>query len=165
LAWTVPKTWVAAEIVDEAEMNTHLRDNLNYLNDLRIKWAQRTTNTSAFSAETDLLTAPSFTPINASRVLLVHVHVWSYVATVTSDIFLFRIKEGGTQFTEISKEVNVTGQGVHGFTMLCYITSPSAAAHTYKVTGVRAAGGTGTCTVQASSTAPMQMVIHDVGSA
>lgn len=29
MAWTSPRTWVAAELVTAALLNTHLRDNLN----------------------------------------------------------------------------------------------------------------------------------------
>lgn len=33
MAWTSPRTWVAGEVVTAALINTHLRDNLNHLND------------------------------------------------------------------------------------------------------------------------------------
>lgn len=33
MAWTSPRTWVAGEVVTAAELNTHVRDNLNYLHD------------------------------------------------------------------------------------------------------------------------------------
>jgi hypothetical protein len=29
MAWTTPRTWVASEIVNDATLNTHVRDNLN----------------------------------------------------------------------------------------------------------------------------------------
>lgn len=32
MAWTAPRTWVAAEVVTAALLNTHLRDNLNAVN-------------------------------------------------------------------------------------------------------------------------------------
>ena len=31
MAWTSPRTWVGGEIVNETQMNTYARDNLNYL--------------------------------------------------------------------------------------------------------------------------------------
>jgi hypothetical protein len=31
MAWTTPRTWAASETVTASLMNTHLRDNLNYL--------------------------------------------------------------------------------------------------------------------------------------
>ena len=33
MAWTTPRTWVNGETVSESEMNAHVRDNLNALND------------------------------------------------------------------------------------------------------------------------------------
>src|SRR5262245_7568818 len=31
MAWTTPRTWVAGELVTASMLNTHLRDNLNFL--------------------------------------------------------------------------------------------------------------------------------------
>lgn len=31
MAWTTPRTWVTAEVVTAAQLNTHVRDNLNFL--------------------------------------------------------------------------------------------------------------------------------------
>jgi hypothetical protein len=31
MSWVTPKTWTAGEVVGETDMNTHVRDNLNYL--------------------------------------------------------------------------------------------------------------------------------------
>ena len=31
MSWSVPRTWTAGELVGETIMNTHIRDNLNYL--------------------------------------------------------------------------------------------------------------------------------------
>lgn len=31
MSWTTPRTWVASEVVTAAMLNTHIRDNLNYL--------------------------------------------------------------------------------------------------------------------------------------
>lgn len=31
MAWTTPRTWVDGETVSQSEMNTHVRDNLDYL--------------------------------------------------------------------------------------------------------------------------------------
>jgi hypothetical protein len=165
MAWTTQKTWVAAEIVDEAEMNAFIRDNMNYLNDERIKWAQRTTNTAAFSSsETDILTAPAYTPIAANRLIRAHVHVRSLNFSVVNDVFVFRIKEGTTQLQEISITANVSGLGAHGFTMTALLPNASAAAHTYKVTGGRVSG-TGTVVVEAAATYPMVLTVEDVGAA
>lgn len=48
MAWTVPRTWVAAEVVTAALLNTHLRDNLKALGDAWASytpaWTASTTN-------------------------------------------------------------------------------------------------------------------------
>jgi len=33
MAWTTPRTWVDEELIDATILNTHIRDNLNYLKD------------------------------------------------------------------------------------------------------------------------------------
>lgn len=35
MSWTNPKTWTAGELVDESMLNTHIRDNENYLYGLK----------------------------------------------------------------------------------------------------------------------------------
>lgn len=39
MAWTSPRTWVAAETVTAALMNTHVRDNLKALGDAWTSWS------------------------------------------------------------------------------------------------------------------------------
>lgn len=165
MAWTTPKTWVAAEFVDAAEMNQHVRDNLNYLNDLRVEYAQITADTSAFSTtETTIVTAPAFTPISASRLLVVMVHVRGTFHSDATNIFEFRIKEGATKLQEITERSESASTGSEGFTMIKYIASPTAAAHTYHLAGQRVLGG-GTCIVQANATYPTQIIVQDIGAA
>jgi hypothetical protein len=38
MAWTAPRTWVAAEVVTAALLNTHLRDQLKVFNDARVAY-------------------------------------------------------------------------------------------------------------------------------
>lgn len=51
MAWTTPRTWVAGETVTAAIMNTHVRDNLNWL-DTRIGGRAATNATQAIAANT-----------------------------------------------------------------------------------------------------------------
>lgn len=50
MTWTVPRTWVAGEIVTAALMNTHVRDNEKMLSDAwgpyTVTWTATTTNPS-----------------------------------------------------------------------------------------------------------------------
>lgn len=165
MVWSTPKTWAAAELVDEAEMNTHLRDNLNYLNDLRIKYAQRSTNFGGItSSQSTVLTAPAFTPISASRIIKITARWRSIVSTVANDIFSLRINE--VSVGQIN-EVNVgdtSGSGKGGGTNICYVPSPSATSHTYALAADRVAGS-GTGTIEAAATYPIQIIVEDIGAA
>jgi len=43
MAWTAPRTWVTSEVVTAAVMNTHVRDNLNWLGRVGVTgWASYT---------------------------------------------------------------------------------------------------------------------------
>lgn len=46
MGWTAPRTWVAAEVVTAAIMNTHVRDNLNALNGYVRKTADESVTSS-----------------------------------------------------------------------------------------------------------------------
>lgn len=48
MAWTNPKTWSVGETLTASNFNTHVRDNLNYLNwQHKVKTADQTVNNSA----------------------------------------------------------------------------------------------------------------------
>lgn len=165
MAWSVPKTWAAGEFVDAAEMNAHIRDNLNYLNDSRVKYAQRSSDFGGLgSSQTIVLSAPPFTPISASRLIQVTARWRSITSTVNDDIFSFRIMETGVgQINEVNVG-NVTGTGKGGGTLSCVIPSPSAASHTYNLS-VDRVFGSGTGNIGASSTYPIQIWVQDIGAA
>lgn len=55
MAWTTPRTWADAETVTAALMNTHVRDNLNYLYDPG-DWVAYTPTVSGF---TSVVTTPT----------------------------------------------------------------------------------------------------------
>jgi hypothetical protein len=146
-------------------MNTHVRDNLVYLNDSRIKYGQITANgPTVTTTETDVITAPAFTPISATRLIRVSIHVRGINGSVANDAFSYKIKEGATQLNEETVWSLSSGTGSPGFDMEHYIPNPSAAAHTYKMTGVRSTG-TGNQVVQAAATYPCQIIVEDVGAA
>lgn len=46
MGWTVPRTWVASEVVTAAIMNAHVRDNLNALNGFVRKTADQSVTSS-----------------------------------------------------------------------------------------------------------------------
>lgn len=166
MAWTVPKTWVAGEIVDEAELNSHLRNNLNYLNDSRIAYAQQTTATGSIGAtQTIILSAPAFTPISGSRIIRITARWRSWTCTVLDDIFAFRIMEFGVGQKNERLQRNQSATFEHdGGEITALVPSPSASSHTYNLSADRVTG-TGTMIIQAASTYPIQIWVEDVGAA
>lgn len=155
MAWTTPRTWVAAEIVTASNMNTHVRDNLSFLRDTRMTPdVFVNANVGPTSATTELVVASlaAFTPDGSTNMELEF--TWYNVTqTVATDIFLMKLYDGptagsGTQLTQalLTPGAN-TGSGVvrHRFT-------PTNASHTYTARLVRSSG-TGTATLVASATA------------
>lgn len=79
MAWTAPKTWVTDEVVTAGDMNTHVRDNLNDLNDRVSDTIENvgndlvaTNETTTSTTYTDLTTSgPSVTVTTGTTVLVV----------------------------------------------------------------------------------------------
>lgn len=46
MAWTAPRTWVSSEVVTAAQMNAHIRDNLNAINGFVRKTADESVTSS-----------------------------------------------------------------------------------------------------------------------
>ena len=78
MAWTTPRTWVVGELVTASMMNTHIRDNLNYLysaaNACRVSNSNQTiantTHTAlTFSTETYDTNSMHSTSSNTSRII------------------------------------------------------------------------------------------------
>ena len=167
MAWTTPRTWAAGEFVTETIMNAHIRDQLNYLNDSRVKYAQTTSNVGPTSGTTelDIITAPAFTPISATRLIKVSLHLRSLTSATVGDQFTIRIKEGATTFAEALININNSGtSGGDGKAYFALVPNATAASHTYKAT-IQRATGTGTATVSASATGPLSICVEDAGAA
>jgi hypothetical protein len=122
-----------------------------------------TANLAAFSAATDLagFTA-TITPSGAGRRIRVSYRFVYAVLSVATDQFQFTIQEGATV---LQTALYVAPAG--GFVQLpmydFVILTPTNAAHTYKLTGVRFAG-TGTATINASATQPAFFTVEDIGT-
>lgn len=57
-SWTAPRTWVVAELVTAALLNTHLRDNLNSVNDvLTVPLRAWASGTPDYGTHTDSFTS------------------------------------------------------------------------------------------------------------
>jgi hypothetical protein len=129
--------------------------------------APLTSDASATSSTTelDVLTASAVTLNASNRRIKISWHCRAIAATVTggTDIFTVRIKEGATTLAESAFSPVVTaGAATGGCDFFALLDSPTAAAHTYKVT-IQRAVGSGTATVKASATGPALLVVEDVG--
>jgi len=147
-------------------MNTHVRDNLNYLDDSRVKYQTGTSDVGPTSGTTilDVITAPAFTPISSSRLLRVMFHYRSITGTVSGDVFEMMVREGSTQLNSNNEKIQSTGTGQNGGVVEALVASPSAAAHTYNGS-IQRASGTGTGTVNGSSTFAILITVEDIAAA
>ena len=83
MAWTTPRTWVTNELVTAAMLNTHIRDNLNYL----------LNPNGFFTSSTGTFTTSSATPVTVNAALS------TTITTYGGDILLgcsFRLESGAT---------------------------------------------------------------------
>jgi hypothetical protein len=112
----------------------------------------------------DIITAPAVTLLTADRRLRLTLSYRSRIGTVVGDIFSIRFQEGATVLANFRVRIDDTGFGHEGNTYSVPVSSPTAAAHTYKATITRA-NGTGTGTINATATEPIFFEVEDVGQA
>jgi len=128
--------------------------------------AQSTSNVGPTSGTTilDILSAPAVTIAATNRLIKITIQ-WRGINVATDPgIYSVMIREGSTKLNEQNKKVETTGTGQQGGTMTHYIASPSAASHTYKMS-IQRASGTGTATVEADATFPIQVLVEDASTA
>lgn len=147
-------TWTAARV--------------NHLPQGVLTLASSTSSSSATTAgtELDVLTASAVVLLAADRRLRLRWHCRSILSSAggSTDVFTVRIKEGATVLNEsLFLGVVTSGVATGGCDFEAFVSSPTAASHTYKVTIQRALGA-GTATVSATATAPMTLAVEDVGS-
>lgn len=115
------------------------------------------------TTELDVITAPAVTPAGTNRRLRITFHARAYTCTLATDLFVVKIKEGATVLAEAHYNPDDTGAVSIGTDFTAWVSSPTAVAHTYKATIVRAIG-TGTASVSATATAPITLAVEDVGN-
>lgn len=112
----------------------------------------------------DIISASAVTIAATNRLIKVTIQWRSLVGATDPGIYLVMIREGSTLLNAQAKKIETTGTGQQGGTMIHWIASPSAAAHTYKMS-LQRASGTGTATVEADPTYPIQILVEDCGTA
>lgn len=128
--------------------------------------AQSTSGVGPTSGTTilDILSAPVVTIAATNRLIKVTIQWRSLNVATDAGIYTVMIREGSTKLNEQAHKVETTGTGQQGGTLTHYIASPSAASHTYKMS-IQRATGTGTVTVEADPTYPIQILVEDAGTA
>src|SRR5262249_18812829 len=112
------------------------------------------------TTELDVIVASAVTIAGTTRRLRISFHCLGINNTVNTDTFRLRIKEGATELNGAQFLAN-NSTDVWGAGLQAIVDSPSAASHTYKVT-IQRQVGTGTATVDASSTDPITLTVEDV---
>jgi len=116
--WTAPRTWVTGEIVTAAQMNTHLRDNLEYLkaqDDAGMLYrgagtAAQPSTTSGSFVDVDSSLVLSFTTVGAAF-LIGFAGVW-------------KVTTGGA---DCCMDVEIDGSRIgHSTQGVTFMTAPSA---------------------------------------
>jgi hypothetical protein len=134
MAWTTPKTWAAGELLTASDMNTYLRDELNYLASGRPYNASSFTagasTTSTSYSDTGL--SVTLTPAASTRVLII-VSLFAVKNTAGSG-FLRVLRDGATQIGNAT-QVDYNGGSATAIWVPCTFifvdTGLSLAAHTY----------------------------------
>jgi hypothetical protein len=136
MGWTTPATWNPGQVVSATDLNTHLRDNLNYLLSGRARQVIKRDNNANYAT-----TSTSFVDIDSTNlaitlnlsgtaVLLVFTAVGNTLAGGTPiidfDIDSTRFASGGTEGLGIVPHRTVG-------TIVALVTGLSAGNHTFKV--------------------------------
>lgn len=100
--------------------------------------------------------------VEANRYIRITGYFKELVGSVTADVFQLLIREGGTTLQRQDFRVDNSALGNPGGIVQVVLVAPSAGAHTYKLTGVRAAG-TGTGTFKGAADSPIWMLVEDIG--
>lgn len=125
-------------------------------------YAQITADSAAFSAQTDISGLSVTVTVGAGRRVRITASCGYLDGSVAGDTFNWEIWEGATRLNgKLNLQVPSTGH--IGSPSAIAIVTPSAGAHTYKVSAIRAAG-TGTGTVKAAATYPAFIHVEDIGT-
>lgn len=136
MAWTTPRTWTDGEIVTKAIMDTHVRDNLDYLKD-RLDGAAKQYIRTATNYTT---TSASLVAVDATNLALtfttdgsdVRVTFAGWGSTATARWMGVGVDVDGTEY-EIVREESDTVDGLVNLSFSYVFTGLSAASHTFKL--------------------------------
>jgi hypothetical protein len=137
---------------------THTAANDNNLPGGWIGYVQVVANQSSITGEADLTGLSQAITVNTNRRIKVTGKI-QVSSTVSTDSAILRIKEGATQLQQGRGNADNSGLTIQ----VSAVLTPTAGSHTYKLSLER--DGTGSATMQASSTVPAFLLIEDIGPA
>lgn len=151
MAWTDPKTWTAA-LVTVNDLNTHIRDNLNWLKaptSGQVTLANAITTTSTSWADATGLSVTMTT--NGGNVLVLFTAMATHSGgTANNPYFNLEVDGAGIGGTDGVVAKSNTGTVPDNVSFTWVVTGLSAASHTFKI---RWKVGTGTGTLLAENSA------------
>lgn len=129
-AWTDPKTWTAGMVVDEVDLNTYLRDNMNALKDPPF---QQIVTATAGNIDA---TASTAIPITGDLEITLTTHggavQWGFMGRFTStNQFVFNVEYNGTAWSDRPSGIRRIAPSVDSYTMGGWITGLSSGSHTF----------------------------------
>lgn len=125
-----------------------------------IGYAEVTANQGSVTAEVDLTSLTLSVTVNTNRRIRITGKV-QITSTVAGDGSKLRIKESTTTLNAADNATISGGGGV--FIQAVAVITPTAGAHTFKLSLTRS--GTGTVTMNASATEPAFILVEDIGPA
>lgn len=146
MAWTDPRTWVTGEVVTAAIGNQHWRDNLRYLEDLA--YVEFTSNVSITG--TSFVDVVSSGPITYEAAPIVIEFSCVRFQVGASGGCNLHLRDGATDLGQLV--VGPTSSQEEAVLVMRRLT-PTAASHTYVISGKNAASQTSTVHVGAGGAA------------
>ncbi len=135
MGWTAPATWNPGQVISATDLNTHLRDNLNYLLSGRARQTIKRDNNADYSTSSTTFVDIDSTNLSitlnlsGTAVLL----LFTAVGTPSSGVAFIDFDIDGTRFAA----GGVDGMGILGnrsvATIAALVTGLSAGSHTFKV--------------------------------
>ena len=120
--------------------------------------------TSAVSTNAGDLATVTFNAVGNRRYRVTG-QVYEFTSTVANDIgYMTLADNSGTNFAQQTNTVDTASSGSPGDTIVGLITESTGGSRTYYLKGGRA-GGTGNLTFGAAATAPILILVEDIGPA
>jgi hypothetical protein len=142
-SWTTPKNWNVGELLIASDLNTHLRDNLEWLKSRPFNAATiAATNTTSTSFVQMTGSSASVTSVGGNIMMI---FVGSIAGTAAGNVATLDFAIDGTRVGDVTNGLVLLIHPVANYNDICCMvfmtsTPPSAAVHTYSVYWKTSAG-------------------------